>query len=241
MKSLSSIIKSSCIIQTDEHYNINSKEHLNNIKNKIIEDANKEYERIIKEAKKKADEVIWNAQAEYENSIEEAYAKSTKIIEDFQKKGYQEGYEIGKNEADKLLQEAVDLKKEYYIQKDNLLMEIEKDVITLVMDICEKVIGKTLAEDREAILSIITKGINSLNAKENLVIRVSPNDYDLVEMSKQRILAMANLVEDIQVKPDNTLLPGGCIIETSKGSVDTSVKTQFEEINTMLLDLLNRE
>lgn len=238
---MSSIIKSSYIIQTDKTNIIDQKEHLDNIKEKMIDDAKKEYDRIIKEAKSKADEMIWNAQVEYENSLEEAYAKSTKIIEDSQKKGYEEGFEIGKNEANKLIQEAIDVKKEYYIQKDNLLLEIEDDVITLVMDICEKVIGKTLADDRETILSIITKGINSLNVKESLVIKVSPSDYDLVEMSKQKILAMANLVEDIKVKPDNTLEVGGCIIETSKGSVDTSVKTQLEEIDTLLKDLLNRE
>lgn len=239
MKSLSSIIKSTYVVQTDNVSSI--KKNSDNSKDSIIDDTKKECERIIRDAKEKADEIIKNAQIECDSSIEEAYSKSTKIIEQYREKGYQEGFEIGKSESNKLIEEAIDIRKEYFKQKDKLLKDIENDVITLVMDICEKVIGKILVEDRESILSIITKGIHSLNAKENLILRVSPDDYDLVEMSKQKILSMGNLIEDIQVKSDNTLTAGGCIIETSKGSVDTSVRTQLDEINILLKDLLNRE
>lgn len=238
---MSNIIKSSHVIELQRERNIKPKEDINSIKEKIIDEANKEYERIIQEAKKKADEMISNAQIKYDNSIQNAYEKSSKIIAEYRKEGYEKGYEIGKSEADKLIEDAIKIKEKNHKQKDNLLKEIENDVITLVIDICEKVIGKTLDDDRETILSIITKGIHSLNAKENLVIRVCPDDYDLVEMSKQKILAMGNLIEDIQIKPDNTLDVGGCIIETCKGSVDTSVRTQLDEINILLKDLLNRE
>ncbi len=238
---MSNIIKSSHVIELQKDYNIKPKEDINSIKEKVIDEANKEYERIIQEARKKADEMINNAQIEYDNSIQNAYDKSSKIIAEYRKEGYDEGYEIGKNEADKLIEDAIKIKEKNHKQKDNLLKEIENDVITLVIDICEKVIGKVLDDDRETILSIITKGIHSLNAKENLIIRVYPDDYDLVEMSKQKILAMGNLIEDIQIKPDNTLDVGGCIIETCKGSVDTSVRTQLDEINILLKDLLNRE
>ena len=60
-------------------------------------------------------------------------------------------------------------------------------------------------------------------------------------MSRQRILAMANLVEDIEIRIDSTLSKGGCIIEGSKGNVDVSVGTQIEEMKKLLTTLLNSE
>jgi len=52
---------------------------------------------------------------------------------------------------------------------------------------------------------------------------------------------MASLIEDIEVKIDNKLVRGNCIVETSKGNVDVSIDSQLEEMKTIVNMLLNRE
>lgn len=243
MRSLSNIIKSSHvtkIIPSKSEPIIKKDEKEDIIKEKILE-AIKKSDEIATEAENKAKEIIHNAKVESESYIEEAYTKAASIVEEARKKGYNEGFQEGKMVSDKLIEEANDLKKEYFLQRENLLREVEEDVINLTVNICEKILGDFVEENKEAIISIISKGINSLNAREKMIIRVSSGDFDFVEMSKDRILSMANQVEDIEIKADNTLEPGSCVIETSKGSVDSSLKTQFDEIKDLIQNLLNSE
>lgn len=243
MRSLSSIIKSSHVIKiipSKSEPNIKKDEKEDIINEKILE-AIKKSDEIATEAENKAKEIIHIAKVESESYIEEAYTKAASIVEEARKKGYNEGFQEGKMVSDKLIEEANDLKKEYFLQRENLLREVEEDVINLTVNICEKILGDFVEENKEAIISIISKGINSLNAREKMIIRVSSGDFDFVEMSKDRILSMANQVEDIEIKADNTLEPGSCVIETSKGSVDSSLKTQFDEIKDLIQNLLNSE
>ncbi|EOC99307.1 FliH/SctL family protein [Caldisalinibacter kiritimatiensis] len=207
---------------------------LEKIKQQIISDAELQAERIIQDAKDKADEYI-----------EGSYAKSKEIIEEARKQGFNEGYskgyQEGKEDADKLIEEANEIKREYLERSRKVIKNIEKDVIELVIKNCEKIINMKLDDDKELILSIVEKGLESLAVSEKVTIRVSPDDYDVVELSKGRILAMATLVEDIVIKKDNNLERGGCIIETEKGSVDVSIKSQIEEMKKTLYSLIDSE
>lgn len=240
---MSNIIKSSYVVQPTTRNNIkvlNRRQEVT-LEEEILSDAKKEYERIIKEAKAEATEIIEEAKVQSEEYIEDAYSKSTKIIKEARQNGYQEGYNEGKKISDELIKEANQYKNQYYIQREEILKETEGDVVTLVLDICDKVFNDFVENNKESVLSIISKGINSLNGREKLVIRVSIEDYDFVEMYKDRILVMANLVEEIEIKADNSLNSGGCVIETSKGNVDASMETQLNEIRKLLKDLLNSE
>lgn len=245
---MSSIIKSSQIVK---QVDINKDEvHKNTIiaRNLLLK-ARIEYDKIISSAKKEYAEIIEKASKEADVILSNSYKKSQKLFQENKQKGYEKGYEDGYNKgynegkevADKLIKEANDIKKKYFNEKEAILANTEKDIINLVFTICEKVLNKKIEEDRDVIISLISKGINSLNSRESLLIRVSEQDYDYVEMSKDRILAMSNLVDEIDIKVDNNLEPGSCIIEGKKGSVDVSVNYQIEKIKELILDILNSE
>lgn len=250
---MSNVIKSSLVrivnapVCSDEKQK-ESKEILEELQidlSKKIAEAEMAANEIIERAKNEATSIIVKAQKDAEKILEDAHVDVQNMYETARKDGYSEGYEKGyaegKKASDELIEEANEIKKSYLRERETVLSNIEKDVINIVMDLCEKIINKKLIEDEETIISLIVKGINSLNVKENLIIKVSKEDYDIVEMSKQKILAMANLVEDIQVRVDSTLAKGGCIIEGSQGNVDVSVNVQIEEMKKLLTTILNSE
>ncbi len=243
---LSSIVKSSQvrivkkIESTQDEQHLKEKEMLNRIEeaellaNRIIEDSKLEAESIISQARKDAEKVL-------EETHERAKNICIKANDDGYNSGFEKGYNEGKIISDDLIVEANQIKKDYFKERDTFFSHIEEDIISMIMSICEKIVNQKLIDDEETIISIVLKGINSLNVKEKLIIWVSKYDYDIVEMSKQRIMAMANLVEDIELRIDSTLLKGGCIIEGSKGNVDVSIETQIEEMKKLLTILLNSE
>lgn len=246
------IIKSSRIVE-EVHIDDDKNIKITDEEKKYIEKAQKLYEEIVSSGEKKYDQIVDEANKKADKFIGEAYDKSKEIFENAQKEGYKKGYDEGfnegynkaydngENDADKIIDEALSIKDEYLNIKDNVYEEIEKDVIELVFTICEKIINEKLENDRETIISLVLKGLDNAHARGDIIIRVSKEDFDIVEMSKEKILAHATMIDNLEVKLDGNLKRGDCIIETSKGNVDVSVEYQLNEVKELLNNILNAQ
>ena len=248
---MSKVIKSFRVVEKKDNTIF---EEPNNLEDEILlEEAKQKYDDILEKANEEADKIIGEANEQREKYLNEAYEKSKTLFNESRNKGYDEGYNTGheeghtkgysegKNASDKLIEESIGIKKEYLRTKQNIYCEIEKDVIQLVISICEKIIYEKIDDDKEYIVSLILKGIESLNATEDLVIRVPTEDYDIVEMSKNKILAKASLINELEVRADNNLKKGDCVIETSSGNVDMSIMDQVDKVKELLNNILSSE
>lgn len=261
MKYLSSIIKSSRVINK---HNSNKEERKNMVNDKsinlLIEEAKKQSkeilknteikaERIIEKARKESLQILQSGENQRDSFLENAYEKSKDIFSEAKedgfnsghKSGYEKGYGEGKENSDKLIKEALDIKEEYLKAKKELLCDLEKDIIELVIVIYEKIIQKKTEEDSELILSLVLKGIEDLDLNHKLTIITSRDDYDIVQMSQDMILAKSNMISELEIKYDSKLQKGDCILETSKGSIDASLNNQLSEVKELLTSILNNE
>lgn len=254
---MSNVIKSHRVIKSKDSVLENKDIKGNSLYREILEEAKKIHDEIIFQAKRKSEDIINSAHTEYEKQLNIAYDKAKKIYEENKEKGYSEGYEVGnkegytdgynkgykegKEEADKLIEEALDI-KEYYINKKNqLLKETEEELIELVITIYEKVLYKKVEEDEEYIISLISKGLEELEIKDKLIIIVSKDDYEIVKRNEKNILARASLIDSIDIRVNSEMNKGDCILETSKGNIDVSLKSQLDEIKDLLSTILNNE
>lgn len=219
----------------------------------LLENAKEKYDEIVSIAGKEAESMIEKGKQEKKVILNEAYEKAEKKLNEWKEegheeglktgyeKGYAKGYEDGEKDSSVLIDEALEIKEKYIEQKESIYRETEKDMINLVVKVCEKVIYDKVDEDEKYIVSLVLKGIDSLNTTENLIIRVSKEDYGVVEKSKNKILAKASLVSELEIKIDSNLKKGDCIIETSKGNVDVSIDYQVRELKELLNNILNSE
>lgn len=219
----------------------------------IIDNANIESKQIIEKANKKKETIIEEAENKKETLLESAYEKSKSILEQSKEKGYNEGYEEGhakgysegyakgEKSSEKLIKEALDIKEGYLKERKNLLQELEKDIIELVSQIYEKIIREKSEEDSEVIVSLVLNGIDSLDITDKLTIITSEEDHNIVEMSKDIILAKASMISELDIKYDSTMQKGDCILETPKGNVDVSLRNQLSEVREILYSVLNNE
>lgn len=226
-----------------------------------LDSINEEYEKIIDEAKKQSKEIIDNANKEANDIKDKINIEAKEEAEQIKKEaydegfdrgqeegksigheeGFQNGYEEGKKESEVLIEEANSIKREYLEEKERVLNSIEGDVIELVLNIAKKVLNQKINEDDEAIIDLVLKGLESLNSRENIRIRVSKEDFEKVEESKESILSKVSLIENLQVDIDSNLEKGDCIIESSKGSVDVGIDTQIKNVEEELKSLLDSE
>lgn len=254
---MSNIIKSFKVIKSNEPSSERADIKFDAIYREIIEEAQRKGEEIIKHAEKKAEDIIDSAYMEYEKQVNNAYERAKLVFNENKEKGYEEGllqgkeegykigykkgYEEGKNEAKKLISEALDIKNSYIRMRNNALKEAEKDLIELVITIYEKVLYKKLEEDEKYIISLIINGLEGLEIKEKLTIIVSKEDYEVVKKYEHYILAKASLIDSIEIKINSDMEKGDCILETSKGNIDVSLRKQLCEIKDLLHTILNNE
>lgn len=260
---MSSIIKSfrvveSTVTEKKEEKKDNSTDKIvEQIISEATEKAKAEYDRIIKEAydlaEKTSKQIIEQAEEKSNEIISLANETSVSIEEEAKQTGYSEGYSIGQKEgyetgfnegklvADELIEEAIAIKNSYIETKNNLLKELEPEIIELVISIYEKVINKKSEEDNELIVDLVLNGISKLDLTDKLTIICAKEDYNVLEMSKNEILAKSSMITELDIKYDMALGKGDCILETLRGNIDVSLKNQLDEVKELLITILNNE
>ena len=256
------IIKSFRVIQTEPSNNLNHSIQIDEeVKNKLIHEANLECEKIITEANEESKKIIEDSEKQRDLMIESAYERSKVIFNDSNNKGYNEGYNTGYEEgyelglsqgydkgynegkiiSEGLIKEALEIKNQYINKKDSLLNELEVDIIELVMSIYEKIINDKVQEESDTIIALVLNGIQNLDITDKLTIIVSKEDFDILEMSKDIILAKASMISELVIRYDISFKKGDCILETSKGNIDVSIQNQLDEVRELLTTILNNE
>lgn len=184
---------------------------------------------ILEDAKKQAEDILKDAK---ENGYKEGYEKGT--IESKQKSDDLQT----KLEADyKSMSEK--LQNEY----DEKYQVMESELVDTLMEVFSKV-TLTIAEDKkDLVLLLIQRTLKDADANKDFLIRVSDVDYGFVMNSIDKLYDCVSLDSKIEVVRDNTLKKNQCIIETDAGAFDCSLDIQLEGLisEIKLLSCLNKQ
>lgn len=199
----------------------------------LIAKAREEAERIIEEARLEAEEIVREAQEDLEKikvSVEEK-AKA---------KGYEDGISEGRKKYEKLIKEAESIKEKAEADYIKAMDGIEADAVDIIIDIAKKVICSEIKADRGYILNLYKEAIRKCTNKGNIVLRVSVEDYDIVESRKSEILSVVEGLDDLDIRKDLSLKEGSCLVETQFGSIDAGIQTKIEKIEKAFRQTLGR-
>ncbi len=196
-----------------------------------LEQAMAKAELIIERANKKSEEIIREANQTYDHILAEAKQKGSD-------EGYREGYELGASEAEALKRNATELYDQTVRERSEILESIEPTVVSLITDIIQKLLPKIAKVNPDVILILIKQGLASATITGAINIHVSTEDYDTVFAHKDEILAMLDTSAELEILKDLSLNKSDCIIETSLGSIDCSLDSQFSALKDDLYYIL---
>ncbi len=186
-------------------------------------DAQNEASAIVESAKEEARIIISNAREEIE-------AEKTRIFEETINKAYEEALQKAKAEYEDLLNEAVRIRQNAENEYNSILSGMEQDILNIIFEITQKVLEKEIKCDREYIIGLVKQGILKCRNRENLIIKVSAEDYDIIQNNKEVFQAFIDGTGIIEIKKGISLKNGACLIETPCGTVDCGVDTKFKKI-----------
>ncbi|NLW07556.1 MAG: hypothetical protein GX039_06215 [Clostridia bacterium] len=191
---------------------------------------------LLARSRKEAERIKQEALKARQQAIEEGRAAG-------EARGYQEGLERGRQEAEALRQEATALREEarqvleqaQHVYRETIAAA-ETDIMELALTVARKIIGQEVSQRPEVIVEITRQAILQVTGGQTYVIYAGPEEADVLRQRQEELLAEAAPGARLQVIADPGLKGGGCRVETENGFIDASIDTQLEAVKKILRD-----
>lgn len=207
-------------------------------------------QQIIEQAKAQAAQIEQHAQMQAQQMLNELAEQAQAQAQHAHQIAAQEGYEAGMAAGMEAGQQAgieqsmayIDHLKIQFIElvqlKRNILAQMEPEVVRLALEIAKKIVGQELETNKEMIVGIVRGGLSTLKERDEITIRVNPQEYDAIKAHQTEFESMIEGLQRFDVLSDGAIEPGSCAIETNMGNVDARISTQFEAIRLALEDMI---
>ncbi len=195
----------------------------------IIPDAGGIVHRRVIDASTEADRIKIGAQAEADRILAEAKqvladAEARRVAE--LKRGYAEGEAKGLTQVTEKLVALERLKERFY-------GEAEPEVIKLVLQIAEKVIGRLVEQQSDMIRSVVRQALERAIG-DRITVRLNPEDYRALMEQDHEFRDVIDRTRRLGFREDEGVSRGGCIVETEVGTIDAQIETQIAAIKKAL-------
>lgn len=178
---------------------------------------------------------------------EEINKRALEKMQEVQEKAYKEAYDLGLKEGTKrafdtnqekiniLLEELNVVLNQIRNAKKDLLNENETQIIDLIYYCAEKVVMSHIEKNQTIIPEIVKNVIESLDSKENIIIKLNEEDSKSIEHLMTAIGKEYEVFKKLKFVSTTEIAKGGCTFETDHGLVDATLKERFGK----LWDVLN--
>ena len=169
---------------------------------------------------------------ELESAKDEAYKKGRADAE----QASQAEFEQLKKEYASLVDLFQDAARQMAAEKEKIWRESELEILKFALAIAKKTVGYEISENSVNIMKqAVTEALTYVGEKKLVAVRVSPED-----LKKMNTLEGMKIVgEGIKVLEDRNVAPGGCVVETDFGNVESHVESRWEEIRKALVGNMN--
>jgi len=121
-------------------------------------------------------------------------------------------------------------------ERAELLRASEEAAVRLTLAVARKVVGDAAAIDEKFVLQIVRRALRWAAEAQRVVIRVHPDDVQLVQEHLPEWLAAVRRSRALQIEADASLTRGGCRVETDACEIAASLQEQLDTIETALVE-----
>jgi flagellar biosynthesis/type III secretory pathway protein FliH len=181
------------------------------------------------------------AMARASEIIKEAEDKAVMIENEARQRGYEDGMDHARLEISEATEVIKNVANSILGSRQKLVNDIEDNIVSLAVEIAEKVIAEQIKVDPEVVLSVTRKALMVATDRENLVLRINPDDLDVVKNSKEEITSLMDGIRKIEIIPDRRIGRGGVVLETRVGNVDARIQSQLEQAEQITRGAVSHE
>lgn len=178
--------------------------------------------------------------------VAKAEAEADSLREDARRIGYEEGLEVARKDVEARLTAEFEMRIENLradldkiletieTQRVELWKNAEKEILAFSLDIARKVIKTEVHQEKTVVLEVIRQALRRVVDKDQVRIRINPADIELVRAQREDLMLVLDGARNLEIIDDRRIEAGGCVVETSAGTIDAKIDTQFEVITHSL-------
>jgi flagellar assembly protein FliH len=201
-----------------------------------------EAQAILLSTRSEAAAIVQGAKETANSILDAAILEAETLRKDAIERGTMEGFERAKAEVEAELSDAWDeriseLRTDVQQvidticeQRKVLWEQTEQEILGFVVDMSKRVVKVELQQNNKVIGEMIRHALRRVADKDNVRIRVCPDELEAVRADRKDLLLILDGARQLEIIDDRRIGRGGCVIETSAGTVDARVDTQFEQI-----------
>ncbi|MDP4173245.1 MAG: FliH/SctL family protein [Bacteroidota bacterium] len=164
----------------------------------------------------------------------------THQLQDSYERGFKDGQnqlrdELEQNYIAQLSEKTQEFNKILAMLEANLSeydQAFDKVVLETALMIAEKIVRREI--NRESIITnTLRDSVKKIIGANDILIKINPVDHNQVQ-SVQNSPLLEGTFSKIKFELDENLEPGGCLVETEIGNVDSRITTQINEIKKQL-------
>lgn len=111
-------------------------------------------------------------------------------------------------------------------QRDQLSQEAP-NIVGLAVAIAERIVRRAIALDHDVVIRTLDEAVRQREAKDLVRIAVNPEEADTVRGYWER---SHPALADVEISPDPSVEPGGCLLHSRSSLIDALVQTQLDVI-----------
>ncbi len=119
--------------------------------------------------------------------------------------------------------------------------KVQSMVVPLALKAAQKILGRELEVNKEAVVDIIKNSVKSVSQNKNIKIYVSREDFPFVEKNKEELKRMFDALEGFSIQEKSTIESGSCMIETEAGIINAQLSKQWEALEKAFKKILLKE
>lgn len=164
-------------------------------------------------------------------------------LKEIQEKAYKEGYELGLDEGSKRsyhektkeittkLTELDRLLVNVSRLKTDLETQNESHLIQLVFHMASRISLRQIETDNNVVLDIMKQAMALAQDEENITVQVSDKQLEFIEDIKKNSHSREfEFLKKIKIEGNPGIQPGGCIVETNYGEVDSRIDQRLSKL-----------
>ncbi len=191
-------------------------------------------------------EYIGIDQIERESQQKEVAKQALALAQEIQEKAYAEAYALGleegkekaflaeKEKIEKRLKVMEVILKEMKKFKTQFMRENESQIVSLCLYMAQRLLFKEVTESSTYIKDVLSKLLETIQRDEEMLIRLSPKDFEWFESNKTSFFKDLHLDPGTKIESDPLISPGGLIIETEFGIVDATIEQRIAKIEEVM-------
>jgi flagellar assembly protein FliH len=194
---------------------------------------------MISEAKTKAERIVMDARNEVAALLLSAREQAEEDRRRAWQEGFAEGTEEGRRSFDEQLAEKARLNDEslqrvldeLYEDRTRTYNGLEKEVVTLALEIVRKVYGPAEEELGNVYESLIKNALKQIDPDNKVIIRVGPAEYERFFSSGNAVFELdSGVTVTASILRDVSLEEGDCLIDTDETTINAGLDSQLKYI-----------